>query len=129
MIDLTKLVTETRNPNTMDLDQMTPLELVSVMNQEDLNVVAGVKEVLPQVAQAIEWAVSSLEAGGRIVYFGAGTSGRLGVLDAVECPPTFGVSPDVVVGLIAGGEKAFVRAVEGAEDSLEQERHCYWNCS
>ena len=119
MIDLTKLVTETRNPNTMDLDQMTPLELVSVMNQEDLNVVAGVKEVLPQVAQAVEWAVSSLEAGGRIVYFGAGTSGRLGVLDAVECPPTFGVSPDVVVGLIAGGEKAFVRAVEGAEDSLE----------
>ena len=119
MIDLTKLVTETRNPNTMDLDQMTPLELVSVMNQEDLNVVAGVKEVLPQVVQAIEWAVSSLEAGGRIVYFGAGTSGRLGVLDAVECPPTFGVSPDVVVGLIAGGEKAFVRAVEGAEDSLE----------
>ena len=119
MIDLTKLVTETRNPNTMDLDQMTPLELVSVMNQEDLNVVAGVKEGLPQVAQAIEWAVSSLEAGGRIVYFGAGTSGRLGVLDAVECPPTFGVSPDVVVGLIAGGEKAFVRAVEGAEDSLE----------
>lgn len=119
MIDLTKLVTETRNPNTMDLDQMTPLELVSVMNQEDLNVVAGVKEVLPQVVQAVEWAVSSLEAGGRIVYFGAGTSGRLGVLDAVECPPTFGVSPDVVVGLIAGGEKAFVRAVEGAEDSLE----------
>ena len=119
MIDLTKLVTETRNPNTMDLDQMTPLELVSVMNQEDLNVVAGVKEVLTQVAQAVEWAVSSLEAGGRIVYFGAGTSGRLGVLDAVECPPTFGVSPDVVVGLIAGGEKAFVRAVEGAEDSLE----------
>ena len=119
MIDLTKLVTETRNSNTMELDQMTPLELVSVMNQEDLNVVAGVKEVLPQVVQAIEWAVSSLEAGGRIVYFGAGTSGRLGVLDAVECPPTFGVSPDVVVGLIAGGEKAFVRAVEGAEDSLE----------
>lgn len=119
MIDLTKLVTETRNPNTMELDQMTPLELVSVMNQEDLNVVAGVKEVLPQVAQTIEWAVSSLEADGRIVYFGAGTSGRLGVLDAVECPPTFGVSPDVVVGLIAGGEKAFVRAVEGAEDSLE----------
>ena len=118
MIDLTKLVTETRNPNTMELDRMTPLELVSVMNQEDLNVVAGVKEVLPQVAQVIEWAVSSLEAGGRIVYFGAGTSGRLGVLDAVECPPTFGVSPDVVVGLIAGGEKAFVRAVEGAEDSL-----------
>ena len=119
MIDLTKLVTETRNPDTMNLDQMTPLELVSVMNHEDQKVVAAVKEVLPQVAQAIEWAVSSLEAGGRIVYFGAGTSGRLGVLDAVECPPTFGVSSDVVVGLIAGGEKAFVRAVEGAEDSLE----------
>ncbi|MBF0911944.1 MAG: N-acetylmuramic acid 6-phosphate etherase [Atopobiaceae bacterium] len=119
MIDLTKLVTETRNPDTMNLDQMTPLELVSVMNHEDQKVVAAVKEVLPQAAQAIEWAVSSLESGGRIVYFGAGTSGRLGVLDAVECPPTFGVSPDVVVGLIAGGEKAFVRAVEGAEDSLE----------
>ena len=119
MIDLTKLVTETRNPDTMNLDQMTPLELVSVMNHEDQKVVTAVKEVLPQVAQAIEWAVSSLESGGRIVYFGAGTSGRLGVLDAVECPPTFGVSPDVVVGLIAGGEKAFVRAVEGAEDSLE----------
>ena len=119
MIDLTKLVTETGNPDTMNLDQMTPLELVSVMNHEDQKVVAAVKEVLPQVAQAIEWAVSSLESGGRIVYFGAGTSGRLGVLDAVECPPTFGVSPDVVVGLIAGGEKAFVRAVEGAEDSLE----------
>ena len=119
MIDLTKLVTETRNPDTMNLDQMTSLELVSVMNHEDQQVVTAVKEVLPQVAQAIEWAVSSLESGGRIVYFGAGTSGRLGVLDAVECPPTFGVSPDVVVGLIAGGEKAFVRAVEGAEDSFE----------
>ena len=75
--------------------------------------------VLPQIAQCVTWAIESIEAGGRIIYMGAGTSGRLGVLDAVECPPTFGVAPEVVVGLIAGGEKAFVKAVEGAEDSPE----------
>ena len=74
---------------------------------------------MPQVATAVQWAKETLEAGGRLIYFGAGTSGRLGVLDAVECPPTFGVSSDVVVGLIAGGERAFVRAVEGAEDDPE----------
>ena len=71
----------------------------------------------PEIATAIEWATESLNRGGRIIYMGAGTSGRLGVLDAVECPPTFGVSPDLVIGLIAGGEGAFVKAVEGAEDS------------
>ena len=74
---------------------------------------------LPNIAQCVTWAIESIEAGGRIIYMGAGTSGRLGVLDAVECPPTFGVAPEVVVGLIAGGEKAFVKAVEGAEDSRE----------
>ena len=103
----------------MNLDEMSPLQLVSVMNQEDLHVVSAVKAVLPQVATAVQWAKETLEAGGRLIYFGAGTSGRLGVLDAVECPPTFGVSSDVVVGLIAGGERAFVRAVEGAEDDPE----------
>ena len=87
------------------------------MNEEDGNVVKAVKEVIPEIATAIEWATESLNRGGRIIYMGAGTSGRLGVLDAVECPPTFGVSPDLVVGLIAGGEGAFVKAVEGAEDS------------
>ena len=117
VIDLTKLSTETRNPETMNLDQMTPLEVATAMNREDAKAVASVAEVLPQVAQAIEWATAALADGGRIIYMGAGTSGRLGVLDAVECPPTFGVSPDVVVGLIAGGEGAFVKAVEGAEDS------------
>ena len=119
MLDLTKLVTETRNENTMNLDQMTPIEICEVMNNEDLNVVAGVKEVLPQVAQAITWAAESLSNNGRIIYIGAGTSGRLGLLDSVECPPTFGVSPQTVVGLIAGGKNAFMQAVEGAEDKEE----------
>ena len=119
MIDLAKLTTESRNPRTMNLDEMSPLQLVNVMNQEDLHVVSAVKAVLPQIATAVQWAKEVLEAGGRLIYFGAGTSGRLGVLDAVECPPTFGVSSDVVVGLIAGGERAFVRAVEGAEDDPE----------
>lgn len=117
MIDLTKLTTESRNEKTMNLDQMSPAQIAAVMNEEDKNVVRAVEAVLPQIAQAIEWATDSLKRGGRIIYIGAGTSGRLGVLDAVECPPTFGVSPDLVVGLIAGGEKAFVKAVEGAEDS------------
>ena len=115
MIDLAKLTTESRNPRTMNLDEMSPLQLVSVMNQEDLHVVSAVKAVLPQVATAVQWAKEALEAGGRLIYFGAGTSGRLGVLDAVECPPTFGVSSDVAVGLIAGGERAFVRAEDDPE--------------
>ena len=117
MIDLSVLVTESRNKETMGLDQMTPLEIVTVMNREDGKAVEAVGEVLPQIAQAIAWCTDSLKQKGRIIYIGAGTSGRLGVLDAVEGPPTFGVSPDVVVGLMAGGTPAFVRAVEGAEDS------------
>lgn len=117
MIDLSKLTTESRNPKTMHLDEMTPLEIAQTMNREDANVVKAVETVLPEVAVAIEWATQSLEAGGRIIYIGAGTSGRLGLLDAVECPPTFGVSHNMVVGLIAGGQRAFVKAVEGAEDS------------
>ncbi len=117
MIDLSVLVTESRNKETMGLDQMTPLEIVTVMNREDGKAVEAVEEVLPQIAQAIVWCTDSLKQKGRIIYIGAGTSGRLGVLDAVECPPTFGVSPDVVVGLMAGGTPAFIRAAEGAEDS------------
>ncbi len=117
MIDLSVLVTESRNKETIGLDQMTPLEIVTVMNREDGKAVEAIGEVLPQIAQAIAWCTDSLKQKGRIIYIGAGTSGRLGVLDAVECPPTFGVSPDVVVGLMAGGTPAFVRAVEGAEDS------------
>jgi N-acetylmuramic acid 6-phosphate etherase len=117
LIDLSKLTTEQRNPETMNLDQMTPLEIAETMNRQDAKVIEAVKEVLPQVAKVIEWTTEAISSGGRIIYMGAGTSGRLGVLDAVECPPTFGVSPDVVVGLMAGGERAFVKAVEGAEDS------------
>ena len=118
-LNLKNMSTETRNQNTMNLDIMSPLEVVTVMNQEDARVPEAIKPALPNIAQCVTWAIESIEAGGRIVYMGAGTSGRLGVLDAVECPPTFGVAPEVVVGLIAGGEKAFVKAVEGAEDSRQ----------
>lgn len=116
-LDLSQLVTEMRNPHTMNLDQMSPLEFVQVMNQEDAKVIAAIEEVLPQVAQAIEWVAKAFEAGGRLIYMGAGTSGRLGVLDAAECPPTFGVPPSQVIGMIAGGCRAMTDAVEGAEDS------------
>lgn len=119
MLDLTKLTTEQRNPKTMELDSFSPIEIARVMNEENTNVIKAIDEVLPQVASTIEWAGEALNAGGRIIYMGAGTSGRLGVLDAVECPPTFGVSYDTVVGLIAGGEGAFVKAAEGAEDNAE----------
>lgn len=119
MLDLTKLTTEQRNPKTMELDSFSPIEIARVMNEENTNVIKAIDEVLPQVASAIEWAGEALNAGGRIIYMGAGTSGRLGVLDAVECPPTFGVSYDTVVGLIAGGEGAFVKAAEGAEDNAK----------
>lgn len=117
MLDLTALTTERRNPHTMNLDEMSPLEIAQTMNQEDEQAVLAVRKVLPEIATAITWATESLKAGGRIIYIGAGTSGRLGVLDAVECPPTFGVSPDTVVGIIAGGERAFTIAQEGVEDS------------
>lgn len=116
MVDLERLTTEARNPETMALDTMTPLEIAQAMNAEDACAVSSVTEVLPQVATAIEWASDALARGGRLVYIGAGTSGRLGVLDAAECVPTFSVPPDVVVGVIAGGREAMFSAVEGAED-------------
>lgn len=119
MLDLATLTTETRNADTMNLDHMTPEEFVRVMNREDQKVAEAVEKVLPQIAQTITWAVEALQKGGRIIYAGAGTSGRLGILDAAECPPTFGVSPDLVIGIIAGGEEALTRAVEKAEDSEE----------
>ena len=118
-LNLDKMTTETRNPSTVELDTMSPLEVISVMNREDAKVPEAIKPVLPQIAQIVEWAIQAVEAGGRVFYMGAGTSGRLGVLDAAECPPTFGVSDDVIIGLIAGGDKAFLKAVEGAEDSRE----------
>ena len=118
-LTLDNLLTEARNPQTMELDSMTPLEIVTAMNREDARVPESIRPQLPNIARCVAWATEAIRTGGRLIYMGAGTSGRLGVLDAVECPPTFGVSPDVVVGLIAGGEGAFVRAVEGAEDSRE----------
>ncbi|OCN04519.1 N-acetylmuramic acid 6-phosphate etherase [Erysipelotrichaceae bacterium MTC7] len=120
MIDLTKLTTEQRNPDTMDLDVLSPLEFAKKMNEEDKKVPEAIEKVLPEIAQAITWGIEALNNGGRIIYMGAGTSGRLGVLDAVECPPTFGVSYDTVIGLIAGGDSAFVKAKEGSEDSLSE---------
>lgn len=118
-LTLDNLLTEARNPQTMELDSMTPLEIVTAMNREDARVPESIRPQLPNIAQCVAWATEAIRSGGRLIYMGAGTSGRLGVLDAVECPPTFGVSPDVVIGLIAGGERAFVKAVEGAEDSRE----------
>lgn len=113
---LDHLTTETRNQNSMELDSLTPLEIVQLMNQEDQKVALAVETQLTQIAQTVSCVVEAFQAGARLIYVGAGTSGRLGVLDAVECRPTFGVDDDIVIGLIAGGEKAFVKAVEGAED-------------
>lgn len=112
MVDLSKMTTESRNPDTMDLDTMTPFELVTAMNQEDRKVAEAVEKVLPQTAKAVEWVCEAFEAGGRLIYMGAGTSGRLGILDSSECPPTFGVNPGMVIGLIAGGDRAIRQSVE-----------------
>lgn len=120
MVKISKLETEKRNPDTMNLDEMETLEILSVMNKEDKHVVRAVEQALPQIAEIIAFTAESLEKGGRIIYIGAGTSGRIGVLDAVECPPTFGVSEKEVVGMMAGGESAFVKAAEGMEDNVEQ---------
>jgi len=116
---LQQLVSEGRNPRTTDIDLMSSLEIVSAINAEDRGVAEAVSQVLPQVAQAVDAIVSAFQVGGRLIYIGAGTSGRLGVLDASECPPTFGVSPGLVLGLIAGGLDALVNASEGAEDRAE----------
>lgn len=118
-MDLGKLTTEKRNQNTMKLDEMSVKEVLEQMNVEDAKVPEAVKEALPQIEQAVKTIIDSFQKEGRLIYMGAGTSGRLGVLDAAECVPTFGVSAEMVVGLIAGGEKAMTVAVEGAEDSLE----------
>ena len=121
-LNLNKMTTEQRNPATTSIDTMTALEIVTVMNKEDANVPAAIRLHLPEIAQAVDWASESLRQGGRIFYMGAGTSGRLGVSDAAECPPTFGVSADMVVGLMAGGDNAFLKAVESAEDNAEMGR-------
>lgn len=118
-MNLGALVSETRNPQTMDLDALSTCELVKRFNEQDTLVAEAVKATLPEIARAVDAAAEALKSGGRIIYMGAGTSGRLGVLDASECPPTFGVPHGLVVGLIAGGPGALLKAVEGAEDSLQ----------
>ncbi|MFJ5437796.1 N-acetylmuramic acid 6-phosphate etherase [Pectobacterium brasiliense] len=115
-LNLGKLVSETRNPATMALDQLSTLEMMHAFNQEDRKVPEAIAQVLPAIAEAVDLATASLQEGGRLIYLGAGTSGRLGVLDASECPPTFGVPHGLVIGLIAGGPGALLKAVEGAED-------------
>lgn len=114
---LDKLATEKRNERTTHLDEMAVEELLAVMNEEDQSVPHVIKEELSVITEVTKCAIASFKQGGRLIYIGAGTSGRLGILDAAECVPTFGVSPDMVVGLIAGGERALIKAVEGAEDS------------
>ena len=117
---LSTLITEQRNPNSMNVDSLSALEIVQLMNDEDKQVPVAIEKCLSQIAQAVECIVAAFQQGGRLVYIGAGTSGRLGVLDASECPPTFGVSPEMVKGIIAGGERALRHPIEGAEDSKAQ---------
>ncbi|AHD07009.1 N-acetylmuramic acid 6-phosphate etherase MurQ [Paenibacillus larvae subsp. larvae] len=116
---LENLTTETRNEKTMNLDGMSTIDFLTVMNEEDAKVAGAVKQEIPQIAKAVEAIIAAKRKGGRLIYIGAGTSGRIGLLDAVECPPTFGTNPEEVIGLIAGGENAFIKAVEGAEDNKE----------
>lgn len=118
--DLARLTSEGRNPATLDIDTKSALEIVTLMNQQDQTVPAAIAAVLPAIADAVELIETALRGGGRLIYTGAGTSGRLGVLDAAECPPTFSVPHGMVTGLIAGGEAAMFRAQEGAEDSEQQ---------
>ena len=119
MSELEQLISEERNPNTMEIDLLPTAEVLRVINREDRSVADAVGKVIAEIACAVDGIVGAFGKGGRLIYMGAGTSGRLGVLDAVECPPTFGVPADMVVGLIAGGADAFSKATEGAEDDAE----------
>ncbi|AYW45988.1 N-acetylmuramic acid 6-phosphate etherase [Tetragenococcus koreensis] len=119
MSELEKLATETRNQKTMALDDMSILEVLQTMNDEDKSVPFAIEKALPQIQKTVEQIIQTFNKKGRLFYIGAGTSGRLGVLDAAECVPTFGTEPEMVQGLIAGGMKAMTVAVEGAEDSPE----------
>lgn len=119
MENFAQLETEARNPNTLALDSLNTLDMVTVLHAENAAVLSAVQSVLPEIAATIEIVAARLEAGGRLFYVGAGTSGRLGVLDASECPPTFGVPREMVQGIIAGGESALTRSIENSEDSPE----------
>lgn len=118
-VNLKSISTERRNPNTMDIDRVSTIEILRKINNEDKTVPVAVEKALSQIAQLTDVIVDAFNNGGRLIYMGAGTSGRLGVLDASECPPTYGVSNNMVIGLIAGGKNALVNAVEGAEDNKE----------
>ncbi|MBT4612311.1 MAG: N-acetylmuramic acid 6-phosphate etherase, partial [Gemmatimonadetes bacterium] len=116
MTDWGSLLTEQRNPSSAHIDEVSTLELVRIINTQDAEVAPAVGRVLAEIAAAVDLVVAAFRRDGRLLYLGAGTSGRLGVLDASECPPTYSVDPTMVQGLIAGGERAVFRAVEGAED-------------
>ncbi|MEH7252514.1 N-acetylmuramic acid 6-phosphate etherase [Neobacillus niacini] len=117
--NLELLTTESRNKDSMQIDTAESHEILRIMNEQDQLVALAVKAVLPEIETAVQFVFESFKKGGRLIYLGAGTSGRLGVLDAVECPPTFSTDPEMVIGLMAGGEGAFLKAVEGAEDDPE----------
>lgn len=118
-LKLDKITTESRNLNTSNIDKVSTLEMVKIINNEDKKVAEAVEKEIPKIAQAIDYIVERIKKGGRLIYIGAGTSGRLGILDASECPPTYGVSEELIQGIIAGGHEAIFRAKEGAEDSKE----------
>lgn len=120
MLNLEKLSTEARNPASSRIDKLDTLSMMRVMNDEDQETALAVKAILPDIARAVDVIAARLKTGGRLFYMGSGTSGRLGILDAVECPPTYSTDPDLVQGLIAGGKEAIFRAREGAEDSLDK---------
>src|SRR5579872_1945595 len=120
MPELASLTTETRNPRSTHIDELPTLEMLTVINDEDATVAGAVRAELPQIAKAVDAIAERFARGGRLFYIGAGTSGRLGVLDASECPPTFSVPADLVQGIIAGGEDALSRATETTEDSEEE---------
>ena len=119
MLDLQKITTERRNPLSAHIDELPTLEMVKIVNGEDQKVALAVEKILPEIARAVDIITDRLARGGRLFYLGAGTSGRLGILDASECPPTYGVEPELVQGVIAGGIPAIFKAQEGAEDNPE----------
>ncbi len=116
-IDLSHLLTESRNEKSQHIDTLSTLDMLKVINSEDQKVALAVEKVLPEIAEVVDAIQKAFAKGGRLIYLGAGTSGRLGILDASECPPTYGTPAEQVVGVIAGGHKAILKAVEGAEDS------------
>ncbi|MDD4077374.1 MAG: N-acetylmuramic acid 6-phosphate etherase [Bacilli bacterium] len=118
-VDLNKLITESRNPDTMDIDLLPTEEILRKINNEDKAVAFAVEKAISQITVLVDKTTEIIYLGGRLIYIGAGTSGRIGILDAVECPPTFGISAETIQSVMAGGERAFIKAAEGAEDSAE----------